>query len=514
MMESKFRMEGWLVDVRLGRLSRGSGAVHLEPQVMKVLAYLASKPHEVVTKDELLRELWRDNVASDAALARCMSRIRVAFGDDPKQPRFIETIPKIGYRLIAGVQQALPDNASRSGRHWLAAAAAGLLLVVVLAGQFTGPSSADALTGHNKEAVEAYHKGRDQHAKYTYPFNQNAIIHFETALEIDPSFGLAHAGLSEALVQEAHYWGGERAAEALRHAQRAVELEPERVESARALGKALASNGFYDRALDAFDKVLEIDPDDWASALQSANLHFQRLDFDNAETFYLIALRSAPNLDVAMSNLGYLYLKSGNTEAARQWFDRALDLFPLQQQAASRLAMLDMFTGYPDEARLRCERLVESYPRNYGCMQLLAVNSLAQGNFEEALREFTRVLDAFPDDRYARLGKAKVLMAQKKQPEAIGLVEEVLATTNEKIASGDSESYDYWLVAGCHAVLGNADDAYDSFDKAAEAGRRFFLWDEADPLFEDLRSDSRFHHYIAATRPVDSSGSKRLSLDY
>ena len=514
MMEKSFRIEDWLVEVRLGRLSGEGRTVHLEPQVMKVLAFLASKPDEVVTKDELLGELWNGNIASDAALARCISRIRVAFGDNSKEPRIIETIPKIGYRLIADVQHGSADVASRSGWKWLAAAAVGLVLAVATVGQFIGDGDADALAGHNEKAVEAYRKGRDQHARYTYPFNQNAIAHFERALEIDPDFGLAYAGLSDALVQEAFYWGGERAAEALRYAERAVELEPARVESVRALGKALEINGFEEDALDAFKQALEIEPDDWASALQSANLYFRRLDFDNAERYYLVALRLSPNLDVAMSNLGFLYLKSGDIEEARQWFDRALELFPLQQQAASRLAMLEMFIGQPDQARTRCERLVESYPKHYGCLQLLAVTSLAQNNLEEALAGFTRVLDTFPGDRYARLGKAKVLLNQAKRTEAINLVEKVLSETNEKITNGESEAYDYWLIAGCHTLLGDTTVAYEWFNKAAEAGRRFSLWDETDPLFTTLRGDRRFDHYIAATRFGHSSRSERPSLDY
>lgn len=511
MMNDSFRIEGWLVEVRLGRLSRGSQIVRLEPQVMKVLAYLAARPGEVVSKDELLGELWNGNIASDAALARCISRIRVAFGDDARQSRIIENIPKIGYRLVAELQIDPPDTASRNKRWWLTAAA--LMFAAVSIGQFITSDDEDVLAGRNPEAVQSYRKGRELFARYTYPFNQNAIVHFERALEIDPNFGLAHAGLSDALVQEAHYWGGDGGTLALQHAERAVELEPKRVETARALGKALALNGYEERALDVFERALAIDPDDWVSALQSANLYFQRLEFGKAESAYLAALRSAPNLDVAMSNLGYLYLKWGDTAAARQWFDRALELYPLQQQATSRLAILEMLTGNPDQADSRCERLVESYPKDYGCLQLLAVTRLVRGNLEEALQGFQRVLEVFPDDRYARLGKAKVLLAQERQAEAVSLVEEVLARTTAKIADGESESYDYWLVAGCHALLGDNADAYEWFDKAAVAGRRFFLWDEADPLFENLHGDSRFDHYIAATRPDHSSRRTRPGLN-
>lgn len=499
MTAKRFWIRGRLVDTQLGRLSGRSGTVHLEPQVMKVLAHLASKPRAVVTKDELMSESWAGGIASDAALARCISRIRTAFGDDARQPQVIETIPKIGYRLIADVRPA-PDVAAQRGWRWILAAAASLAFAVIAASQYSAPSDTNAESGRDTPAYEAYRKGLDLYNKYTYAFNQNAIALFERALELDPDFGLAHAGLSDALVQEAYYWGGTRAAEGLRHAERAVELEPQRIESHRAMGKALAANSEESRALMAFRRAQQIDPDDWASALQRANLHFRRLEFDQAEAQYLLALRHAPNLDVAMSNLGYLYLKSGDVDAARHWFDRALDLYPLQQQAASRLAMLEMGTGQPELALARCDRLLRSYPRNYGCLQVLAVSRLMLDDLAGASEGFAKVLEAFPDDRYARLGQANVMLARSQQAEAFSLVGQVLAETNAKIAAGDVEAYDYWLAAGGNALLGDAGAAFEWLDRAAEAGRRFSLWDEIDPLFTNLRGDSGFDRYIAATR--------------
>ena len=62
-------------------------------------------------------------------------------------------------------------------------------------------------------------------------------------------------------------------------------------------------------------------------------------------------------------------------------------------------------------------------------------------------------------------------------------------------------------------MLGNNADAYEWFDKAAEAGRRFFLWDKADPLFAGLRGDGRFDHYIAATTPDRPARSARPRAD-
>lgn len=499
MTNERFRIEGRLVDVSLGRVSAGSTSVHLEPQVMKVLAYLAGRPRQVVTKDELLGTLWKGGFASDAALARCISRIRIAFGDDARQPRVVETIPKVGYRLIADVLPAERGTPRRHSGIGFAAAAAGIAIAIAVAGLVGHRGAVDASRVGDDAALEAYQKGRSLHDKYTYPYNQNAIAHFEKALQIDPAFGRAYAGLAEALVQEAHYWGGKRVAEAVRYAERAVLLEPELAESHRAHGKALAAGGDEDAALAAFARALELDPGDWVAALQSANLHFARLEFDAAEKFYLDALQHAPRLDAAMSSLGYLYLKSGNVDSARLWFERALELYPLQQRASARLAMLEMFTGHPEQALARCSRLVESYPQDYACLQVLAVASLIRDDLDSAREGFSQVLDNYPGDRYARLGLARVELGRQRPAEAHALANEVLTETLAGIETGEPGAYDYWLLAACHALLGDPDAAYAWFDRAAQAGRRFALWDAADPIFMSLRGDSRFDRYIAAT---------------
>jgi tetratricopeptide (TPR) repeat protein len=164
--------------------------------------------------------------------------------------------------------------------------------------------------------------------------------------------------------------------------------------------------------------------------------------------------------------------------------------------------MLEMFTGFPNEAVSRCGRIKEAFPGHYACLQVMAIGSLMTGDLDNALRGFEDVVAAFPDDRYARLGQAQVLLANAKRDEAMELIDEVEALSMKKIAEGDEDSYDYWLIAGCHTLRGDVTEAFEWFDKAAEAGRRFYLWDANDPMLARLHGDSRFDRYISATKPT------------
>jgi TolB-like protein/DNA-binding winged helix-turn-helix (wHTH) protein len=86
-------------------------AVQVEPKVMEVLLCLARRAGRVVTKDELVREVWEGRFVSDDVVWRSVRELRRALGDEARAPRFIETIPKRGYRLLAPVAQiAEPDG--------------------------------------------------------------------------------------------------------------------------------------------------------------------------------------------------------------------------------------------------------------------------------------------------------------------------------------------------------------------------------------------------------------------
>jgi len=101
----------WLVDAALNQISRGAEVQHLEPKTVEVLVALARQAGEVVSRDKLLSEVWKGLSVSDDALTQCITKLRQALGDTSKEPSYIQTIPKRGYRLIATVTSPLPAGA-------------------------------------------------------------------------------------------------------------------------------------------------------------------------------------------------------------------------------------------------------------------------------------------------------------------------------------------------------------------------------------------------------------------
>ena len=93
----------WLVEPTLNRLTNGGETLQLELKAMDVLVFLATRAGELVAKTELLDAVWETEFVSDNTLTRRIAQLRDALGDDARNPRYIETITKRGYRLIAPV---------------------------------------------------------------------------------------------------------------------------------------------------------------------------------------------------------------------------------------------------------------------------------------------------------------------------------------------------------------------------------------------------------------------------
>jgi Tol biopolymer transport system component/DNA-binding winged helix-turn-helix (wHTH) protein len=140
-MKGDFFLGDWLVQPSLGRLSLDGRTVQVRPKVMDLLVYLASSPGSVISKETLLNEVWHTEAISESALTRTITELRQAVADDVDQPRFLETIPKRGYRLIATVRPVVTSEERSSRRRrvpvpgiWLAALlVAGAIALLILA---------------------------------------------------------------------------------------------------------------------------------------------------------------------------------------------------------------------------------------------------------------------------------------------------------------------------------------------------------------------------------------------
>jgi DNA-binding winged helix-turn-helix (wHTH) protein len=98
----------WLVQPDQNRISRPGASVQLEPRLMDVLVFLAGRAGQVVSRDQLVEGVWKVEFITEWAITRAIAKLRRALGDAAGQPRYIETISKRGYRLLAPVRATAP----------------------------------------------------------------------------------------------------------------------------------------------------------------------------------------------------------------------------------------------------------------------------------------------------------------------------------------------------------------------------------------------------------------------
>jgi DNA-binding winged helix-turn-helix (wHTH) protein len=140
-----YRFADHTFDPRSGDLSSPGGTARLQPRTAALLTVLIEHAGAVVTRTELQQRLWPDTtVEFDDGLNTCVRQLRVALQDEASAPRYIETLPKRGYRFLPKVETALPAPAvpTPSRRKWIAISMVGAAMAVfVLALGMIGRSS-------------------------------------------------------------------------------------------------------------------------------------------------------------------------------------------------------------------------------------------------------------------------------------------------------------------------------------------------------------------------------------
>jgi DNA-binding winged helix-turn-helix (wHTH) protein/TolB-like protein len=154
---ARLRVGEWCVDPAAGQISRGGEVVRIEARTLRLLLDLAERQGQVVSIDELLDRVWAGVIVTPDSVYQAVATLRRLLGDDPKRPRYIATVPRLGYRMVSPVTpwsddapSTPPRPAAKPPPRRTLAALAGLgslalAAVVIVAGQSTrGPVAAKA----------------------------------------------------------------------------------------------------------------------------------------------------------------------------------------------------------------------------------------------------------------------------------------------------------------------------------------------------------------------------------
>jgi DNA-binding winged helix-turn-helix (wHTH) protein/tetratricopeptide (TPR) repeat protein len=453
-----------------GELRRAGLRVRIQPQPLRVLEILAARSGEIVTREDLRRAVWGDGTFVDFehGLNFCINQVRRALGDSATAPRFVETIPRRGYRVIAPVERdtqgvrpaaaapAVPIEPRvprfRAGWRFAVVALAGLL-----AGGRVERVAEVPVALVRPAAREAYLKGL-YHTQRGPAEWAEGVRCLERAVAEDPSFRAAQTALAGAYVQvaEARLRTGREVFPLARTAATAALRGPREIADAHVwLGVARLAG-------------------DW--------------DWTGAEREMQEAIAIAPDLALARRRYAALLSARGDDDRALAELAQARRLDPLCTTITGEAALIHYRARRYDEAAALWREGLRVRESSGGHESLFHL-AVQEGDLAAAAVEALRVmaLVGVPEPEIRKLGlRTPAQIAQAFVRGAVAHLDRP-----GSLALPDR-------LAILHATLGDRERALDQLELAASERSPQLLAALRDPAFDSLRAEPRFRRIVAA----------------
>lgn len=439
----RFLFGAFTLDVGNRRLSRGPDFVRLSPKAFDVLVALVREPGRLVTKGELLARVWPQSFVEEGILTVHVSALRKALGDTVRPPAYIETVARSGYRFIAPVTR---DSAA------------------------DGSSRLSALP-RPVELYELVGRGRSHLLSASHFELPNAVEAFRAAIEIDPTYAPAHAGLARARCAQVA-WSAvphhEAFAEAKAAALRALAADSACVDAQVALGTVLfLSEWDWPAAERSLRRALDSDPDHTEALLQYASLQETLGRVDEGLRFKQQALAREPRSALVLVQIALSHWHRRKYEETLVWAQRALDVDPKHLLAGEFVA---------------------------GVYWQL-------GNVEQFLAENLRRARIFgvPDDAFAQLKQGMDRMRDVYTATGLAGLRRFVAdqVRHEPVGNGAAAKMAIRR-AVVYGAAGRLDEAFACLDQALAFRDPALVHLAVAPQWDGLRNDVRFAQRLKA----------------
>jgi DNA-binding winged helix-turn-helix (wHTH) protein len=420
--------------------------IPLTPKAFDLLVALVRRSGHLVTKDDLLREVWPHTLVEEVNLTVQISGLRKALDRGGKGSAMIETVPTHGYRFVAQVTTANAEIVLRKP---------GLTMEV---NPEVGPQSAK-----RADAYRAYLQGRHEWNQRSKESLRRGKEHFQRAVDTDPRFAAAYSGLADCyatLGYLSYTSPSEAFPPARQHAAKALELDA-------SLAEPHASLGFV-------------------------KLYFE-WDWSGAEVEFKRAIAVDPNYAASHEWYSIYLLAAGRASEALREIQVARKRDPLSLPINSDLGFYYYYTGQYDEAVKQLKFVLEMKKDFWPAHLWLGRTYQGLGMFNEALAEFRQVEASLPEWPVAMAARGFVAGVAGRQEEARQVLVEL-----ERLAPHTYVTP--YGVALVHAGLGNKDVAFAWLEKAFEERSHWLVWLRLDPRWNDLRLDSRFIDLVRRMR--------------
>lgn len=315
-----FELGEWTVKPEDGSLTSRERTARLEPLQMDLLVFLCSRAGRVVTRDEILESVWRGRFVSDDTVKSTFYQLRKALGDAPRKPRYIETLPKRGYRTL--LDPVPLDRANDTSGPHLAATNLYRKGAALLAGQ-PGIAALKQARLYFERAIEADAAHAESGAALAQTYLHliasgtergsdllpRARAHAARALEADPSLSRAHLALGVARLL-----GDWETAEAEKSFRTAMALDPADSAPHSWLARLFSFTGKHMEAIAEARAALKIDPLSLAVRRDLVETLFVARSYNEAIAEGQHLLRISGQSESVLLGLAWIYWVAGDEQ--------------------------------------------------------------------------------------------------------------------------------------------------------------------------------------------------------
>lgn len=312
-------------------LSKLGTPISLRLLPLRLLAFLASRHGRLTAHEEIHKHLWGNRVLSfNKSVHVYISQIRAALNDDALCPKFIENVPRQGYRFVADVEKiwrasdfiAARENASISIKRYSVISAAAIIATLAFAVIVEFPTSQVAPVAAS-DALDSYKRGMYLLERHDSASTEKSIAYFKTALEMDPNLAVAHLGVARAYGRLGKF------DQANQSANQALALNERLSEAYVILGLVdLMHDWAWDSALKNFQGALGLDESSAAAHQGIASYYVLRGEVDAGIAHMHRARSLDPASTIIRADFGWYYYFAGQHKKAARTCSEALDLAP------------------------------------------------------------------------------------------------------------------------------------------------------------------------------------------
>jgi serine/threonine protein kinase/tetratricopeptide (TPR) repeat protein len=359
-------------------------------------------------------------------------------------------------------------------------------------------------------AYEYYVKGREYYSRYKKEENEQAIELYKKAIELDPDYALAHAGLAHAYMQRVGRFGFPEAEwfdAAVEEAQKAISLDPNLAEGYKALGTYYGFvKGWWRKAVEAGQKAVEANPNNGDACCALGEYYNNIGESDKAFPFIKKAIALSPADAFPYADLGYTYIGLDDLVRAEEWLKKALELQPDLDVATTGLIDLYLALGEYNKAIEEGQTYLSKFPGNPSAyiIESVALAELFSGHYEKAQEYYQKI-----GEQPIELGY--IYWKAGRKDEARKLFQGNLDRMQKQLEQGD-ESNDIGVsMAAIYAVQGNKEEALRWLEKAVDASPwRNYNNISRYPLLENIRDDERFKRIMDDTKAKAAEMRRRV----